>query len=130
MRLVCGKHLEQLMDPPIIDSWRHFLPRIAHIELIFPVFILLGLLAHSIISTNFKAKRHPYPPGPTQLPLIGNVLDIPRAQQWLRASEWGKNYGTSASLSTGDQANIICRQPSLCKAFGKADALRELLRHS
>jgi hypothetical protein len=32
----------------------------------------------------------PFPPGPKGLPIIGNVLDMPRAHPWLTYWQWGK----------------------------------------
>lgn len=35
----------------------------------------------------------PYPPGPIQLPIIGNALDIDLKEPHVRYTEWGKTYG-------------------------------------
>jgi len=35
----------------------------------------------------------PLPPGPKALPLLGNLLDIPAKEQWLKAAEWAEEYG-------------------------------------
>jgi hypothetical protein len=40
-----------------------------------------------------KKNPAPYPPGPQRLPIIGNILDMPRLKPWLTFTEWGKNYG-------------------------------------
>jgi hypothetical protein len=37
----------------------------------------------------------PYPPGPRPLPLIGNLLDIPKEFSWLSYAQLSKKYGTS-----------------------------------
>ena len=37
-------------------------------------------------------KRLPLPPGPNGLPIVGNVLDIPREKAWLKYMEWAKEY--------------------------------------
>ncbi|EJC99662.1 cytochrome P450 [Fomitiporia mediterranea MF3/22] len=37
--------------------------------------------------------RPPLPPGPKGLPLIGNILDMPEAEEWEAARKWGEKYG-------------------------------------
>lgn len=44
-------------------------------------------------------KSLPFPPGPKPLPIIGNVLDLPKSHEWLQVAEWGKIYGTTLTLS-------------------------------
>jgi hypothetical protein len=36
----------------------------------------------------------PLPPGPKGLPLLGNVLDMPRTHEWVTFAKWGQKYGT------------------------------------
>jgi hypothetical protein len=33
------------------------------------------------------------PPGPRGLPFIGNVLELPHSEPWLKYAEWSKRYG-------------------------------------
>jgi len=39
-----------------------------------------------------------YPPGPPLLPLIGNLIDIPKEFSWLTYTHLSKKYGMSRSL--------------------------------
>ena len=62
-----------------------------------PIYIILflsvALVCASSLVKNRRSDGRPYPPGPASLPFIGNALDMPRSQEWLRASEWEKKYG-------------------------------------
>ena len=40
----------------------------------------------------------PLPPGPKPLPIIGNVIDMPRGYEWLTYSEWAKQFGAAQIL--------------------------------
>ncbi|KLO07687.1 cytochrome P450 [Schizopora paradoxa] len=54
--------------------------------------LCLSLLSYWIVG--FSRRRNlPYPPGPRGLPIIGNVLSMPKSHLWLKASEWGKDHG-------------------------------------
>ena len=33
------------------------------------------------------------PPGPRRLPVVGNVLDFPKSEEWVKAKEWEGKYG-------------------------------------
>ena len=39
-----------------------------------------------------------YPPGPRPLPIIGNLLHIPKEHSWLAYAQFSKIYGTSVSF--------------------------------
>lgn len=60
----------------------------------------------------------PLPPGPSGLPLIGNVLDIPQSEPHKTYMQWGHKYGTSThsvhvqphlKQSRSDYAHICAR---------------------
>jgi hypothetical protein len=42
-----------------------------------------------------------YPPGPRPLPIIGNLLDIPKDSSWLAYTQFSKKYGNSRSFPIG-----------------------------
>jgi hypothetical protein len=42
-----------------------------------------------------------YPPGPRPLPILGNLLEIPKDFPWLAYTQFSKKYGTSLSFVEG-----------------------------
>jgi hypothetical protein len=41
----------------------------------------------------FKRSSLSLPPGPTGLPLVGNIFDMPSSKEWLTFAQWGEKYG-------------------------------------
>ena len=48
------------------------------------------------------------PPGPPQVPIVGNLFQMPKERPWLKFAEWTEQYGKSYSaikwrlISTSD----------------------------
>lgn len=40
-----------------------------------------------------RRKKRPLPPGPKGLPVLGNLLDMPRESEWLTFQQWARDYG-------------------------------------
>ncbi|KAJ2928475.1 hypothetical protein H1R20_g8623, partial [Candolleomyces eurysporus] len=54
-------------------------------------------LCAAVVATNYVKRstvKLPLPPGPSGLPLIGNVLDIPEEDFCLKYKEWSDRYGS------------------------------------
>lgn len=49
----------------------------------------------------------PYPPGPRPLPLIGNLIDIPREFSWLTYTQLSKKYSDIISLHAFGQVIVV-----------------------
>ncbi|KAG1837952.1 cytochrome P450 [Suillus tomentosus] len=54
-----------------------------------------------------KKNLAPYPPGPRRLPLIGNILDMPRIKPWVTFTEWGQKYGDITHIEILGQHIIV-----------------------
>ena len=55
--------------------------------------LLLILVSAAVQYWSCSRAKSKFPPGPTPLPIIGNILDIPRNNPWKTFAEWGKIYG-------------------------------------
>jgi len=67
--------------------------------LILDFLVLVCSLSAFLAIRDYQIRRgHPYPPGPRPLPIIGNLLDIPKEFSWLSYIEHSKKYGTMLSL--------------------------------
>ncbi|KAJ3757815.1 cytochrome P450 [Lentinula raphanica] len=51
--------------------------------------------------------RSKLPPGPSGLPILGNVLQLPRSQTWLTFDQWTKQYGPIFYLNIAGQDAIV-----------------------
>lgn len=59
----------------------------------------------NLSTSNRSIAKLPFPPGPPAKPIIGNLLDVPSSDFWLKATEWGKIYGQlSSKLQSHDLA--------------------------
>jgi len=61
---------------------------------------LLVLLSFSFALSAIRdlRRRRGCPPGPRPLPIIGNLLDIPKEFSWLAYTDFSKKYGEVLSL--------------------------------
>lgn len=58
------------------------------------IFVLVSCLAAFLAIRDHQRRRGlPYPPGPRPLPLIGNLLDIPKEFSWLSYTQLSKKHG-------------------------------------
>ena len=80
----------------------------------------------------------PYPPGPPRLPIIGNLLDVPKDAPWSAYADMSKKYGRrkhspttfSSKLKTRLQgSDIICLQvfSEAIVVLNSVSAIKDLL---
>jgi hypothetical protein len=55
--------------------------------------LVTSIAAFFAIRDYQRRRGLPYPPGPRPLPLIGNLLDIPKQFSWLAYSQISKKHG-------------------------------------
>ena len=68
---------------------------------------LLTLAAIWRIRGYRRRRGRPYPPGPRPLPIIGNLLDIPKQFSWLAYSKFSQTYGNHSFASRGSSSEQI-----------------------
>lgn len=68
-------------------------------------FLLVGLITAAIIVR--RLLQHPLPPGPPALPLLGNILQLPRRESWRQYDLWKQEYGSIYRLIAGKDTIIV-----------------------
>ena len=51
-----------------------------------------------LVNKFFTKRSSALPPGPSRLPLLGNLLDMPTSHEWLTFAEWGKKWGMESHV--------------------------------
>ncbi|KAJ7693199.1 cytochrome P450 [Mycena rosella] len=73
---------------------------------------IVGIISLVLVQRLFQRQRGSLPPGPTGLPLIGNVLDMPSVTEWLTFAEWGAKWGGLCSATLLGQPIVILNSAS------------------
>ncbi|KAI0267870.1 cytochrome P450 oxidoreductase [Gloeopeniophorella convolvens] len=76
---------------------------------------LLGLIV--ILCVRSHAKRRLLPPGPRGIPLLGNVLGLPKDYEWLRWAKFKDIYGPISSICIMGQPIIILNSLQACEGL-------------
>ncbi|KAJ3547606.1 hypothetical protein NM688_g5385 [Phlebia brevispora] len=78
-----------------------------------PAVALATILVAIFLNHIFKKPRLPLPPGPKGLPIIGNLLDMPRRKEHLTFAKWRKTYGDIVYLNVLGSDMVILNSPKL-----------------
>ncbi|ETW79020.1 cytochrome P450 monooxygenase 71 [Heterobasidion irregulare TC 32-1] len=54
--------------------------------------VVVGLVGFLALLYWWTKPTHPFPPGPKRLPIIGNMLDLPKDHAWFTYQQWSKEY--------------------------------------
>ncbi|GJJ08930.1 hypothetical protein Clacol_003150 [Clathrus columnatus] len=65
-------------------------------------YAVLLVLGASTVALLMRRSKGPLPPGPMALPLLGNLLQMPRSEEWNTYAEWAKKYESSHETTAGD----------------------------
>src|SRR5579863_6067211 len=81
-------------------------------------FLASSLLLYFFFSLRDHRRRRglPYPPCPLSLPILGNILDVPKETPWITYADMSKKYGRgntlmakpSLKLMVAFQGDILC----------------------
>ena len=76
----------------------NFIPTVAMVDINY-IDVLCAFLGIFILNKLARrTRRGPLPPGPKPLPLIGNLLDMPKEKDWKTYHTWNKQYGDVAYI--------------------------------
>jgi len=65
---------------------------------------VVGIL---LVKKIFTKRSGPLPPGPSKLPILENLLDMPTSHEWITFAEWGKKWGPMTTVSVFGQTMIV-----------------------
>ncbi|KAF7634323.1 hypothetical protein Mgra_00006289 [Meloidogyne graminicola] len=84
---------------------------------LLPIYYLILIIIILIIFYNFYWKRRNLPDGPIPLPIIGNVIEISKADRRYKCFEdWTKKYGPVYTIWVGEQPIVIVTDYELIKS--------------
>ncbi|KAJ7777025.1 cytochrome P450, partial [Mycena metata] len=72
-----------------------------------------------------NGSRLPLPPGPPQLPLLGNLFDIPSDRQWEKYLKWSQEFNSDIIHlnAAGTSIIVLCSMAAVKELFDKRSSL-------
>ncbi|KAI0264152.1 cytochrome P450 [Gloeopeniophorella convolvens] len=87
-----------------------------HSSTLLDFLVALGLLVALRALHDYRRRGGlPYPPGPRCLPVVGNLLDIPKETPWLKYAEYGQQYGDIICLRVFGKVIVILNSAKAVK---------------
>lgn len=75
---------------PLLSTATHMLGLLDTVPLACATWLCFLVAMHL---RRVRAYKKIYPPGPQGLPLLGNILSMPKAFEWIHYQELGNTYG-------------------------------------
>lgn len=105
-----------------ITNFDSFLPQYTYMAPILITFSLIGLLLLGLLRwvsyrclVRSRSRGLPYPPGPPESFIFGNLRDLPSSYAWFTFTDWGKKYGLLLSvISHLDQISTFSTMVYFC----------------
>ncbi|TFY83423.1 hypothetical protein EWM64_g589 [Hericium alpestre] len=67
------------------------------------------------LDTRKSSQGLSYPPGPKALPIIGNLLDIPKETPWVTYTAWAKQYDDVISVTAFGKVIVVVNSAKAAK---------------
>ncbi|KAI0752763.1 cytochrome P450 [Daedaleopsis nitida] len=84
---------------------------------VFSVAVAIYGYLLSIANWNARTRGRPLPPGPKPLPILGNVLDIPRYKSWIGFRDLCRRYGDIVQLDVLGRRLVILGNAELATEY-------------
>jgi cytochrome P450 len=68
---------------------------------------LVPLLVGLFFFLRRKDTRTDFPPGPSPIPILGNIHQLPLQKSFFKLTEWGREYGPIVGLQLGPQKAVV-----------------------
>jgi cytochrome P450 family 619 len=78
---------------------------------------IVGVIVILVLLWNISEsrKRRALPPGPTPLPLIGNLHQLPKQKAYIKFTEWIPRYGPLMSFKLGSRNLVVLSKASMVR---------------
>ncbi|KAI0754760.1 cytochrome P450 [Daedaleopsis nitida] len=75
--------------------------------------VVVARLYRRLYELKARSRGLPVPPGPTPLPFIGNLLDLPKSHPWRTYRDYSRQYGKIISLNAMGQRVVVIDDPDV-----------------